>query len=106
MQATDIFLLNADICQHGKDQRKVNMLAIEYAKTRNIKQPIILSHHMVMSLKGKGVMKKYDPDGSIFIEDSKDDIIRKINKATCPDEPDSNPLFEYLQYIILKKSRK
>lgn len=103
MQATDIFLLKADICQHGKDQRKVNMLAIEYAKTKNIRQPIVLSHHMIMSLKGKGMMKKYDPDGAIFIEDTTNDIFNKINEAICPDEPDDNPLFEYLKYIILKK---
>lgn len=32
MQATDIFFLKADICQLGLDQRKVNMLAVEYAE--------------------------------------------------------------------------
>ena len=31
MQAADIFFLKADICQLGMDQRKVNMLAREYA---------------------------------------------------------------------------
>merc|ERR1740123_1510242 len=35
MQCSDIFFLKADICQLGMDQRKVNMLAIEYAKKRN-----------------------------------------------------------------------
>lgn len=104
MQATDVFLLDVDICQLGVDQRKVNMLAIEYAKAKSMKQPIILSHHMLMGLKGKNdKMSKSDPDGAIFIEDSKDDILRKIRKAACPSEPDDNPLFEYLKYIILKK---
>lgn len=104
MQATDVFLLDVDICQLGVDQRKVNMLAIEFANETNRKKPIILSHHMLMGLKGAAVkMSKSDPEGAIFIEDKKEDIIRKIGKADCPPEPKSNPLFEYLKYIIIKK---
>jgi len=34
MQTNDIFYLHADICSLGLDQRKVNMLAREYAKTK------------------------------------------------------------------------
>jgi tyrosyl-tRNA synthetase len=51
MQCTDIFFLNADICQLGMDQRKVNMLGREYCddiKRKN--KPVILSHHMLMGL--------------------------------------------------------
>ncbi|GIQ91123.1 aminoacyl-tRNA synthetase, class Ic, partial [Kipferlia bialata] len=32
MQCADIFFLKADICQLGLDQRKVNMLALEYVQ--------------------------------------------------------------------------
>jgi tryptophanyl-tRNA synthetase len=32
MQGADIFFLEADVCQLGLDQRKVNMLAREYAQ--------------------------------------------------------------------------
>jgi len=30
MQCADIFFLNAEVCQLGMDQRKVNMLARDY----------------------------------------------------------------------------
>ena len=52
MQCTDVFFLNANICQLGVDQRKVNMLAREYCDAAKIKhKPIILSHHMLFGLK-------------------------------------------------------
>jgi tyrosyl-tRNA synthetase len=44
--------VQADICQLGMDQRKVNMLAREYCDMVKIKfKPVILSHHMLMGLK-------------------------------------------------------
>ncbi|KAH6788325.1 Nucleotidylyl transferase superfamily protein [Perilla frutescens var. frutescens] len=71
MQCADIFFLEADICQLGMDQRKVNMLAREYCddiKRKN--KPIILSHHMLPGfLEGQEKMSKSDPSSSIFMED-------------------------------------
>jgi len=86
MQATDIFFLKADICQLGVDQRKVNMLAREYCDSAGIKnKPIILSHHMLYGLKkGQEKMSKSDPDSAIFMEDSVEDVARKLNNAYCP----------------------
>jgi tyrosyl-tRNA synthetase len=106
MQTTDVFLLDLEICQLGVDQRKVNMLAIEFANEVLKKPaPIILSHHMLMGLKGKGAkMSKSDPDGAVFIEDSREDVFRKIRGAAFPPDPEANPLFEYLRYIVLRKS--
>jgi tyrosyl-tRNA synthetase len=105
MQTTDVFLLELEICQLGVDQRKVNMLAIEFAnEVLKRPAPIILSHHMLMGLRGKGAkMSKSDPDGAVFIEDDRNDIFRKIHKAAFPSDPDENPLFEYLKYIVLRK---
>jgi tyrosyl-tRNA synthetase len=86
MQCTDVFFLKADICQLGVDQRKVNMLAREYcdhAKRKN--KPIILSHHMLYGLKqGQEKMSKSDPDSAIFMEDTVEDVQRKILHAYCP----------------------
>ena len=86
MQCTDIFFLKADICQLGVDQRKVNMLAREYCDAAGIRfKPIILSHHMLYGLKeGQAKMSKSDPDSAVFMEDSADDVHRKIMKAYCP----------------------
>mmetsp|Transcript_11579 Transcript_11579/g.27708 ORF Transcript_11579/g.27708 Transcript_11579/m.27708 type:complete len:782 (-) Transcript_11579:55-2400(-) len=86
MQCTDVFFLKADICQLGVDQRKVNMLAREYCDAAKIKnKPIILSHHMLYGLKaGQEKMSKSDPDSAVFMEDSAEDVERKILNAYCP----------------------
>lgn len=88
MQCTDVFFLKADICQLGVDQRKVNMLAREYCDAARIKRkPIVLSHHMLYGLKaGQEKMSKSDPDSAVFMEDSAEDVERKIMNAYCPSE--------------------
>ena len=132
MQCSDVFFLRADVCQLGVDQRKVNMLAREYcdAAKRRYK-PVILSHHMLYGLKeGQEKMSKSDPDSAIFMEDTVEDVERKINKAYCPtkerevssSEVDNNgevtddagkesmhltkdnlknPILDYVQHIVL-----
>ncbi len=101
MQCTDIFFLKADICQLGMDQRKVNVLAREYCDSINRKEkPIIVSHHMVKGLK-TDKMSKSDPDSAIFMEDSEEEVVRKINSAFCPEkEAIGNPVLEYIKYFI------
>lgn len=118
MQCADIFHLNVDICQLGLDQRKVNMLAREIAGPLGFKhKPVSIHHHMLMSLKeppsgdldeiDKKVaqkMSKSDPNGAIFMLDSKEDIQRKIRKAWCPqNEIVENPVLEYCKYILFEK---
>ncbi len=107
MQAADIFFLKAHICQLGMDQRKVNMLAREYCDMRRPKiknKPIILSHHMIKGLKkGQEKMSKSDPDSAIFMEDSEEEVKRKIKSAYCPmgkEDIENNPILEYVQYIV------
>lgn len=106
MQCADIFELvegGVDICQLGVDQRKVNMLAIEYAHQNNLKVPVILSHHMLMGLKGpSNKMSKSDPSSAIFMEDSVELVNNKITKAFCNDEAEGNPIYEYIKYIIFR----
>jgi tyrosyl-tRNA synthetase len=131
MQCTDVFFLKADICQLGVDQRKVNMLAREYCDAAKKKyKPVILSHHMLYGLKkGQEKMSKSDPDSAIFMEDTVEDVRRKITKAYCPtaddiegvekegntnDDDDAgkesmhltedtlkNPILDYVQHIVL-----
>lgn len=126
MQCTDVFFLKANICQLGVDQRKVNMLAREYCDAAKIKnKPIILSHHMLFGLKaGQEKMSKSDPDSAVFMEDSAEDVERKIMNAYCPTEEGQpgkekeevqdagkesmhlvednikNPCLDYIQHII------
>uniref|UniRef100_A0A1J3EGP9 tyrosine--tRNA ligase n=2 Tax=Noccaea caerulescens TaxID=107243 RepID=A0A1J3EGP9_NOCCA len=104
MQCADIFFLEADICQLGMDQRKVNMLAREYCddiKRKN--KPIVLSHHMLPGLQqGQEKMSKSDPLSAIFMEDEEAEVNVKIKKAYCPPKiVQGNPCLEYIKFIIL-----
>jgi len=106
MQTADIFELvpgGIDICQLGVDQRKVNMLAIEYANKKKLKSPIILSHHMLTSLKGQDVkMSKSVLGSAIYMDDTPDEVRRLIKSAYCTDETEKNPIYEYIKYIIFR----
>lgn len=116
MQAADIFYLNVDIAQLGMDQRKVNMLAREIGPKIGFWQPVAVHHHMLMGLgqppAGEETveraiamkMSKSNPDSSIFMDDSEEDIKRKIKKAYCPEGiVKENPMMEYCKYIIFEK---
>jgi tyrosyl-tRNA synthetase len=97
--------MQADICQLGMDQRKVNMLAREYAddaKPKKLK-PIILSHPMMPGLlQGQEKMSKSDPNSAIFMEDTAAEVSSKIKKAYCPpQEVEGNPCLSYIQHIVL-----
>ena len=93
MQCADVFYLKADVCQLGLDQRKVNALALEYSKKDKTKSKsgnssqklVVLSHHMLLGLKyGQEKMSKSDADSAIFMEDTVQDVIRKVTNAYCP----------------------
>lgn len=103
MQCADIFFLGADICSLGLDQKKVNMLAIEYCdKIKRKNKPIIVSHHMIMGLDGSDKMSKSNPDNTIFMDDSESEVKRKITKAFCePGNIKCNPLLDWAKWLIL-----
>ena len=109
MQCTDIFFLGADITSLGMDQRKVNVLAREYCDEVHIKdKPIIVSHHMLKGLlKDAEKMSKSKPETAIFVEDSEEDVNRKIKQGYCPEKDiDNNPIFDYIKYILFPKFGK
>jgi tyrosyl-tRNA synthetase len=117
MQAADIFELKVDIAQLGMDQRKVNMLAREIGEKLGFWKPVAVHHHMLMGLgqppatDATGAdraiemkMSKSKPDSAIFMDDSKEEIQRKIRKAYCPEgQIEDNPILEYCRYIIFEK---
>ena len=123
MQAADIFYLDADICQLGMDQRKVNVLAREVGPKLGYWKPVIVSHHMLMGLTPPKFhllptqsgedrtielkMSKSIPDSSIFMTDPEQEVNRKITKAYCPPKVTrENPILEYMKYIIFEKYEK
>ena len=120
MQAADVFTLGARVTQLGMDQRKVNMIAREVAHQLGYEKPVVISHHMLMSLGQPPAetddktnrtiqlkMSKSKPDTAIFMTDSKEDIERKIAKAWCPEGViTENPILEYFKYIIFESFDK
>ena len=117
MQAADIFHLNCDIAQLGMDQRKVNMLAREVGPKIGFWKPVVVSHHMLLGLSKPNTtskdpddilldmkMSKSKPDSAVFMDDSSEEVIRKINNAYCPAKiVELNPILEYFKYIIFEK---
>ncbi|KAK2960369.1 putative Tyrosine--tRNA ligase 1 [Blattamonas nauphoetae] len=103
MQCADIFNLKAQICQLGTDQRKVNVLAREYAQTKGLKKPVIISHNMLMGLsEGQVKMSKSNPMSAIFVDDDAETVLLKINSAWVPEgKIEGSPLFNWLQFLIL-----
>ena len=123
MQVADIFWLDVDICQLGLDQRRANILAREVADKLKWKKPVAVHHHMLIGLQGKkepegfdengaldaeiaSKMSKSKPETSIFVHDSADVIMKKVNSAYCPPKVvEGNALIEYSRYIIFKKMK-
>lgn len=104
MQVADIFNLDVDICQLGKDQRRANMLAREMAPKLGRKKPITISHHMLLGLQGENKgkkMSKSKPSTSIYVHDSKEEIWEKIEGAYCPEKQvEGNPIIDYTNYLV------
>ncbi len=125
MQCADIFQLDANICQLGLDQRKVNILAREVAQTLGWRKPICVHHQLLPGLQGPahgegafdenqmisdqiaGKMSKSRPETAIFVHDSLETIQRKIAGAYCPaGGADDNPILAYAREIIFRKFGK
>jgi tyrosyl-tRNA synthetase len=59
---------------------------------------------MLSGLKeGQAKMSKSDPDSAIFMEDTEDDVRRKIKKAFCPEKiVEGNPILDYTKNIVFE----
>ncbi|MFH0837056.1 MAG: tyrosine--tRNA ligase [Candidatus Aenigmatarchaeota archaeon] len=116
MQASDIFHLEADITNLGMDQRKVNVLAREIGPGLGFWKPVVVSYHMLLGLLPPPAesitaeekmmhmkMSKSRPDSAIFMDDSIEEVNRKIKHAYCPEKiVEANPILEYCRYIIFE----
>lgn len=111
MQAVDIHELGVDIVQAGMDQRKVHMLAREVFPKLGWKNPVSIHCKLIPGLEKpiklsedderiSSKMSKSKPDTCIYIQDSKEEIIRKISKAYCPPTAEENPVLEIAREII------
>ena len=96
----------------NKKKRKKNK-----RKQQTLYPPVVISHHMLMGLKQKKKeneteeskgeiikMSKSDPDSAIFMEDSADDVRRKIKKGYAePCVVEKNPILDYCKHIVFGK---
>jgi len=114
LQATDIFYMGIDLAYAGMDQRKAHMLTREAADKLGWKKPVALHTPLLPGLKGGDrmnpdaviKMSKSDPDGSVNLHDSDDDVRRKMNKAYCPpekEEENANPVLMLCKHVILPR---
>jgi tyrosyl-tRNA synthetase len=124
MQTSDIFQLEADICQLGLDQRRANILAREVGPKLGLWKPVVVSHHMLMGLEGQKTpdgfednaemdleisskMSKSKPSTAIFVHDSEKQIQQKIGQAYCaPKVIDNNPMLDYAKHLIFRSYKE
>lgn len=111
MQVADIFQLDVDVALGGMDQRKAHMLARDVAEKLGWKKMVAIHTPLLAGLEGGGrmdiveaKMSKSNPESSIFIHDSPEEIKRKIKKAYCPEgQVEDNPIIEICRYIIFNR---
>jgi len=109
MQALDILYLECDIAFGGTDQLKIHVLA----RTLFAERDLILRHEkwvpvafhtpIITGLTGDK-MSSSKPKTHIATFDTPKTIKRKMVNAYCPPkitDPDANPIFAFLQYIIM-----
>ena len=114
LQATDIFCMGLDVAYAGLDQRRAHMLARDAADKLGWKKPIALHTPLLPGLKGgnrmdpvESKMSKSDPNGSVKIHDTRDEIASKMKKAYCPPErehEDENPVLMLCRYILFPRN--
>ncbi len=131
MQALDINYLHLDIVHAGMDQRKIHMLVRDtFPKMgKNWKVPVAVHHKLLPGLTKPGEpnvsnlqlntgdsllkndggkiilnkMSKTNPNSTIFIHDSPDEVRTKIKKAWCEEgNIENNPLLEISEQILFR----
>lgn len=113
LQVTDIYCMDVDLAYAGMDQRRAHMLARDVAEKLGWRKPVALHTPLLPGLGGgnrmdpaESKMSKSKPDRNITIHDNKEDIARKMKKAFCPQERDSedtNPVLMLCRYVIFPR---
>ena len=114
LQATDIFCMGMDVAYAGLDQRRAHMLARDAADKLGWKKPIALHTPLLPGLKGgnrmdpvESKMSKSDPNGSVRIHDTRDEIAAQMKQAYCPPEKEAeaeNPVLMLCKYILFPRN--
>lgn len=126
MQVADIFFQQITLAHAGSDQRKAQVIAREVAHKLQYHQlqhkgkslsPIAVHHHLVMGLqkppqwpvpkeklqemRSALKMSKSVQGSAVFLDDSPDEIKKKINGAFCVEKDLSyNPVLDWVQHLV------
>ncbi|MCI4371254.1 MAG: tyrosine--tRNA ligase [Thermoplasmata archaeon] len=114
MQVADIHWMDLDLALGGMDQRHAHMLYRDVAPKLGWKQVVALHTPLLPALDGSGrmdliagKMSKSRPDASVLLNDSPEDVERKIGKAFCPaKETKGNPVLEVARLILFPRQGK
>ena len=114
MQVADIHWMDLDLALGGMDQRHAHMLYRDVAPKLGWKQVVALHTPLLPALDGggrmdliAGKMSKSRPDSSILLNDSAEEVERKIGKAFCPPkETKGNPILEMARLILFPRRGK
>lgn len=127
MQAADIFAQGVTIAHAGMDQRKAHVIARDAAPAMRlgalrdaegrVRKPVAVHHPLVLGLGKPPVwpmpegeqrellstmkMSKSNPASAVFLNDSADDIRRKVARAFCPpQEAGYNPVLNWVEHLV------
>ncbi len=118
MQAADIFMQEVNIAQAGTDQRNVHVVARDAANELGFQKPITIHGHLFQGLLQPSLienpetgrkemdleaakMSKSKPDSGIYMNDTPEEIKRKINHAYAPEgEVEFNPILDWTKWLI------
>ncbi|PIZ51429.1 tyrosine--tRNA ligase [Candidatus Woesearchaeota archaeon CG_4_10_14_0_2_um_filter_33_13] len=104
LQALDEEHLKVDAQFGGVDQRKIFMFAREFLPKIGYEKRIHLMNPLIPGLGENGKMSSSEPNSKIDLDDSDDQIKKKINKAFSIDgQIENNGLLSLLRYVIFKK---
>ena len=127
MQAADIFAQGVTIAHAGLDQRKAHVIARDVAQSLRIAplrdgsgrtlKPVAVHHPLILGLAKPAEwpvpperqrellstqkMSKSKAGSAVFLDDTPDDIRRKVGRAFCPpgDEP-LNPVLNWVEHLV------
>jgi len=107
LQVADMFEMDLDLALGGMDQRHAHMLQRDVADKLGWKKVVAVHTPLISGLAAGGrmdpieaKMSKSDPDGTISIHDTTEEIARKMKKAYCPETAEGNPVIEIVEHVI------
>jgi tyrosyl-tRNA synthetase len=103
MQVIDMLFLDTDVAVGGMEQRKIHMLARENLPKVGSSAPVCIHTPLLHGTDG-GEKMSSSKENFIAIDDSPEDIKKKIKNSFCPaGEIEGNPVVEIAKHFIYDK---